>query len=103
MTEAIQAAQRHYKGSDDLDLLLTKLEKFLDTIEPPLKAEKLAGLDQFHVRGLAATKQLAEIVGIESRMQILDAGSGLGGPSRFLAEAYNCRVTSMELSPSFLP
>jgi hypothetical protein len=41
MTEAIQAAQRHYAGSDDLDVLFTKLEKFLDTIEPPLKAENL--------------------------------------------------------------
>ena len=35
--------------------------------------------------GLEATEQLAQIAGIERGATILDAGSGLGGPSRYLA------------------
>jgi sarcosine/dimethylglycine N-methyltransferase len=59
-------------------------------------------LDQFHVMGLAATEQLAQIAGIERGATILDAGSGLGGPSRYLASTYGCRVIGVDLTPSFV-
>jgi sarcosine/dimethylglycine N-methyltransferase len=52
--------------------------------------------------GLAATEQLAQIAGIERGAAILDAGSGLGGPSRYLASTYGCRVIGADLSPSFV-
>jgi len=51
--------------------------------------------------GLAATEQLAQIAGIERGTTILDAGSGLGGPSRYLVSTYGCRVIGADLSPSF--
>jgi len=51
---------------------------------------------------LAATEQLAQIAGIERGTTILDAGSGLGGPSRYLASTYGCRVIGADLSPSFV-
>jgi sarcosine/dimethylglycine N-methyltransferase len=52
--------------------------------------------------GIAATEQLARIAGIERGATILDAGSGLGGPSRYLAGTYGCRVIGVDLSPSFV-
>jgi len=52
--------------------------------------------------GLAATEQLAQIAGIERGTTILDAGSGLGGPSRYLVSTYGCRVIGADLSPSFV-
>src|SRR6516162_9466929 len=52
--------------------------------------------------GLAATEQLAQIAGIERGATILDAGSGLGGPSRYLASTYGCRLIGADLSPSFV-
>jgi ubiquinone/menaquinone biosynthesis C-methylase UbiE len=52
--------------------------------------------------GLAATDQLAQIAGIQRGAAILDAGSGLGGPSRYLASTYGCRVTGVDLSPSYV-
>ncbi len=45
--------------------------------------DDLAALHEFHLRGPAATRELIEI---------LDVGSGLGGPARRLAKATGCRV-----------
>ena len=42
----------------------------------------LAPLDQFHVRGLGATRELAEALGIDAGASLLDVGCGLGGPAR---------------------
>jgi SAM-dependent methyltransferase len=35
-------------------------------------------------------------------MSVLDVGSGLGGPARFLAETYGCRVAGVDLSEPFV-
>jgi SAM-dependent methyltransferase len=62
----------------------------------------LAPLDQFHVRGLGATRELAEALGIDAGASLLDVGCGLGGPARFLAAAYGCHVTGIDLSQPFI-
>ena len=41
----------------------------------------LVPLDQFHVRGLAATKELAEVLNLKPGSEVLDVGCGLGGPA----------------------
>src|SRR5260370_6344970 len=61
-----------------------------------------APLDQFHVRGLAATRELAEALGIDAGASLLDVGCGLGGPARFLAATYGCHVTGIDLSQPFI-
>ena len=62
----------------------------------------LAPLDEFHVRGLAATEELATGLQIPPGAKILDVGSGLGGPSRFLAATHGAHVTGIDLSPPFV-
>ena len=64
--------------------------------------QQLAALDQFHTRGLAATAELGKLVGITADMSVLDVGSGVGGPARFLAATYGCRVTGIDLSEPFV-
>ena len=67
-----------------------------------LAPKDLAPLDQFHSRGLAATAGMAKRLGIVASTAVLDLGSGLGGPSRYLAATYGCHVTGVDLSPSFV-
>ena len=67
-----------------------------------LAPEDLAPLDQFHSRGLAATVELADALDIDGSAAVLDIGSGLGGPSRYLAARFGCKVTGIDLSQSFV-
>ena len=62
----------------------------------------LIPLDQFHVRGLGATRELAKALNVETGSDVLDVGCGLGGPARFLAATYGCRVTGIDLSQPFI-
>lgn len=96
------ANQDHYESADRSAALLSKVEAYLETLEPPLTSDKLAGLDQFHVRGLEATKQLASLAGVQPEWRVLDAGCGLGGPSRFLVENYGCQVTGIDITQGFV-
>lgn len=97
------AIRDHYRaGVKDQSILLAALGRAIDQMEPPLTAAKLASFDQFHVGGLAATTELAQRTGITRNMHVLDAGSGLGGPSRFLAESTGCHVTGVDLTPTYV-
>ena len=49
-----------------------------------------------------ATAELAKLAGITADMSVLDVGSGVGGPARFLAATYGCRVTGVDLSEPFV-
>ncbi len=62
----------------------------------------LTPLDQFHIRGLPATKELADALRIDAGANVLDIGCGIGGPARFLAATYGCHVTGIDLSQPFV-
>lgn len=66
-----------------------------------LTTADLAGVDEFHIRGRKATLELASCMKLGEGAQVLDLGSGLGGPARTLAEAFGCRVTGIDLTPAF--
>lgn len=100
MSESSNPVSKHY-GSADLTQrirsALMKAGKNLDS----LTLEDLAPLDQFHTRGLAATRELIAFAGIEPRSRVLDVGSGLGGPARVLALEKNCHVTGVDITKEF--
>ena len=84
MTDVLDGARDHYRATGLTERLKTTLAAF-GPDEQRLTPEQLANLDQFHTRGLAATAELAKLAGITARMSVLDVGSGVGGPARFLA------------------
>jgi len=103
MKDAAESIRRHYEMAEGSAGLVPRLARLLDELgDSPLTTSRLAGLDQFHVGGLAATAELAELAGIRRGMAVLDAGSGLGGPSRYLAEVRGCNVVGVDLAPSFV-
>lgn len=66
-----------------------------------LTTTDLAAVDEFHVRGRAATLEIARWLGAGPGDLVLDIGSGLGGPARTLAETRGCRVVGVDLSPAY--
>jgi len=101
MTDMLDGVRDHYRATGLTERLKTALAAF-GPEDQRLMPEQLGALDQFHTRGLAATAELAALAGITADMSVLDVGSGVGGPARFLAEAYGCRVTGVDLSEPFV-
>lgn len=62
----------------------------------------LAPVDEFHTGGREATVAFAAELGFTPGMHILDIGCGIGGPSRYFAETYGCRVTGIDLTEEFV-
>jgi SAM-dependent methyltransferase len=93
--------ETHYTREDLGETILAALKaagKDLDHLTP----DDLAPVDEFHGGQRPATVRLAELVGFTGTEQVLDVGSGLGGPSRYLAWHYGCRVSGVDLTAEFV-
>ena len=90
----------HYTSGDLLARLEAKLRE--DGFDPSqATAEALAPYDHFHGRGLEATEDMAALLQVAETDHILDVGSGLGGPARYLAQRFGCRVSGIDLTAEF--
>jgi ubiquinone/menaquinone biosynthesis C-methylase UbiE len=84
--------------------LLSRLNAALrtDGVDPDRPSmEALAPYDQFHGRGLEATLEVATLMPAGPADHILDIGSGIGGPARYFAKRFGCRVTGIDLTAEF--
>src|SRR5215475_7455420 len=90
----------HYSRGNLLSRLNAALEE--DGVDPNHPSiDALAPYDQFHGRGLEATLEIAGLVRASRADHILDIGSGIGGPARYFANRFGCRVTGIDLTPEF--
>ena len=94
------AVRDHYDAPDLLERIRDALRGAGLDPEAPTR-EDVARLEEFHIGGREATRELAELAGFGPGDHVLDLGAGLGGPARTLAVEYGCRVTALELTPSF--
>jgi SAM-dependent methyltransferase len=103
MQDELALTRDHYQAAiSDPAALLARIASALDATEAPITAEALGRFDQFHIGGLASSIELASRLGIDRDAQVLDAGSGLGGPSRYLAQTFGCQVTGVDLAPAYV-
>ncbi|MDA8300591.1 MAG: class I SAM-dependent methyltransferase [Actinomycetota bacterium] len=92
--------QRQYSTGllrPNIEQALIAAGKDLNHIQPA----DLGAVEDFHTSGRIATGQLAEVAEITSSDEVLDAGSGIGGTARFLADTYGCRVTAVDLTEEY--
>lgn len=62
----------------------------------------LAPFDNLHVRGRAATRDLARLAGIRPGTRALHVGCGIGGPARTLASDFGCHITGIDYTQSYV-
>lgn len=77
----------------NIERALVAAGKDLDRLQPA----DLAMVEDFHSGGRIATYQLVELLDLTPDTEVLDAGTGIGGTARYLADRFECRVTGLDL------
>ena len=67
-----------------------------------IEIRDLALVDQLHTGGIRGTEALLKKVDLPPDAHVLDAGCGLGGSARLMADTFGCRVTGIDLSPDYI-
>lgn len=96
-----ESVERHYAGSGAIVRAISEALRAAGKDLDTLSTSDLAAVDEFHIRGREATKEIAEALGVGPGSVVLDIGCGLGGPARALAELRRCKVVGVDLTPAF--
>jgi sarcosine/dimethylglycine N-methyltransferase len=82
----------------NIERALIAAGKDLDHLQP----SDLWQLEDFHTMGRIATSQLVDPIGITAETTVLDAGTGIGGTARYVADhAANYRVAAVDLTEEY--
>src|SRR5882672_8021008 len=100
MTVEQTVAQHYTHGSLEAAILdgLRLSGKDPERIDP----DDLAPVDEFHIGGRQATVEFADQLGLRPGLELLDIGSGIGGPARYFAHHRECRVTGIDLTDEYV-
>ena len=101
MAEDIKHIHSYYSPND----LYNKIIEGLNVLGKDLSKvtlDDLQPVDEFHIRGDAATKELIALCDFTPDMHILDVGCGIGGSTRRLSHETGCVVTGIDLSDEYI-
>ena len=97
----MEEVSRFYSGPGGLVAAISSALDAAGLDRASLRPADLAPIDEFHIRGRAASLEIVEALGPTADAHVLDLGSGLGGPARTIAEVTGCTVTGVDLTPEF--
>ena len=97
MNDTIQTQYSTGLSRNNIEQALISAGKDLDRLVPA----DLGLLEDFHTMGRYATAQLVDLAQITSESAVLDAGSGVGGTARYVADRYGCPVTAVDLTEEY--
>jgi SAM-dependent methyltransferase len=100
-SDPFQGVSAHYGRADLSEVILDALRaagKDVNALTP----DDVAPFTHLTGRPKVATVELGRLAGLRAGMQVLDLGSGLGGPARTLATEFGCRLTGLELTERFV-
>ena len=101
MMQEAAAVTRHYGRPGLVGRLLDELKAQGHALDR-FTAADFRRMDQLHGGGFAATEAMGALAGVRPGMWVLDAGSGLGGTARYLAETFGVSVEAVDLTPEFV-
>jgi SAM-dependent methyltransferase len=92
--------ERHYASEAIAERVLAALREAYGP-DVRITPDALAPLDHFHGRGVVATEALSTRLAPQAGDRVLDIGSGIGGPARWMAAHFGCHVTGIDLTRAF--
>jgi sarcosine/dimethylglycine N-methyltransferase len=98
------SVQDHYAGDDTGSAMASRILAAVRAVygqDAAITPETLAPLDHFNARGLAGTQELVALLDPQAGESLLDIGSGIGGPARWIAMQYGCTVTGVDVTAAF--
>ena len=90
----------HWQRGGIMDAILAALAEAGCDVND-LSVDDISPLDHLHGRGLEATEELLVRLNFEPDHWVLDIGSGIGGPARYVASRFGCRVDGIDLTQEF--
>src|SRR5260370_16715579 len=81
-----------------IDAALTELGHGPQNLIP----ETLATVEHLHSGGFATARDQTHRIAVTEASRVLDVGCGVGGPARYLAQTYGCRVDGIDLTPELI-
>ena len=100
ITGNYESVNSHY-GRSDLGAKVLEALRGAGADVNALTMDDLAPIDQLHMGGREATRELAELARLRDGDRVLDVGCGIGGPARTLEVECGCRVTGIDLTEEY--
>lgn len=97
MDDAIRGQYSTGLARRNIEAALLSAGKDLEHLQPA----DLGLLEDFHTMGRIATGQLIDLAEMTSATRVLDAGSGVGGTARFVADRYGCTVDAVDITDEY--